>query len=218
MLIYDDVEQLVADMFHTVEANEDIISVIADKDLVIEIMRELLTYNTVIDFCDIDSFDYNSEYRVYLKYDDEDENYQHIGVDQIYNKDTGRYLGLSGYLLLHEDINSKALIDIQNNEMSFLTGHDWFVIGEDDSFEADDENSMTDENTGVAEKKSHFVENPTVNNSVNYYVNGKKVNKEVYDKASSEFDRLYHDTFDDFLLKHTRLVDFVYGFPRRFWI
>lgn len=193
MLKYNGIEQLVSDMFHTVEIDEDIVSVIANKDLVIEIMQEMLTYDNVkIDRLNIDSFVYDKEYFISLYYDDDDECW-YICADQSYIYDTGKYVAMGGYILFHEDVNSKALVDIQNNEMSFLTGHDFFVIGEDDSFETDDED-VSDEEAELSEKEDVVSNQVSYSKSV-FRINGKEVDKETYDKESTEFDLLLYDIF-----------------------
>lgn len=205
MLIYDDVEQLVADMFQTIEADEDVISVVADKDLVLEILQEMLTYEDVtVDYCNIDDFTYDNEkeYFISLHYD-EDNEYWHICVEHAYNDDRDKYIGMGGYVLFHEDVNSKALIDIQNNEMSFLTGHDWFVIGEDDSFESDD---VENEETGVDEKENKSENYVTVNKII-YKVNDKEVDKETYDKAFDNIKGLRLNSIHDILCGYNKFLD-----------
>lgn len=195
MLIYDDVEQLVADMFHTLEVDEDVISVIADKELISQIMQEMLIYEDVaIDYCNIDAFTYDKEYFISLHYDDDDE-YWYICVDQIYNYNKEKYNSMGGYVLFHEDVNSKALVDIQNNEMSFLTGHDLFVIGEDDSFKSD-ENEDTEDKIGVDTKEDISAKPRTLNKTI-YKIDDKEVDKETYDKTSSELALLIYDVFED---------------------
>lgn len=147
---YEDVGHLVADMFNMVNVDEPV-SVIADKDVVVEIMQEMLTYeNTTIDYCNIDILDYDKEYVISLCYDNDDEKY-YIVVDRAYNYDTEKYNRIGGYVLLHEEANSKALIDMQNYEEIFLTGHDWFIIGEDDSFEIDEEEENNQEDPKAEE-------------------------------------------------------------------
>lgn len=195
MLIYDNVEQLVADMFHTVEVDEDVISVIADKDLVLNIMQEMRTYENVnIYCCNIDDFAYDKdkEYFISLYYDDDNECW-YVCVDQAYNIYNNKYVGMGGYVLLHEDVNSKALVDIQNNEMSFLTGHDFFVINEDDSFVTDEED-VNNEEVGVSEKED-VVSNPVSYSKSVFRINGKEVDKETYDRESTEFNLLLYDIF-----------------------
>lgn len=199
MLIYDDVEQLVSDMFRTIEVDEDVISVVADKNLVLEIMQEMHTYENVnIYCCNIDDFAYDrdKEYFISLYYDDDDECW-YVCVGQAYNIYNNKYVGMGGYVLFHEDVNSKALIDMQNNKMSFLTGHDWFVIGEDDSFKSCDED-VTDENTNVVENENKSVK-PATSSKYIYRVNDKEVDKETYDKVSSELDLLLYDAFKDII-------------------
>ena len=223
MLIYDNVEQLVSDIFHTLEVDEDVVSVVADKELVSSIMQETLTYKNVsIDYCNIDSFAYDREYFISLSYDDDDECW-YICVDPAYNGNKEKYNDMGGYVLFHEDVNSKALIDIQNNEMSFLTGHDWFVIGEDDSFETDDEEyddveqDVTNEEADVAEKEDVTSKSVSCSKSI-FTVNGKKVDQQTYNKVLDEFDNMYLYTFSKMLNPNrVRIIDFVNGYPMWMW-
>lgn len=198
MLRYDNVEQLVTDMFHTVEVDEDIVSVVADKDLTVEIMQELFTYeNIYLEYCDIIvKEDYDREYFCSLSYDYDTEGY-YFCIEPAYNSEKGKYLEMNGYVLFHEDVNSKALTDIQNNEMSFLTGHDFFVIGDDDSFESDDnEEDAIDEETDIAAKENDEPKPVSHNKSV-YRVNGVETDKETYEKFSKRFDSMFRDAFND---------------------
>ena len=221
MLIYDNVEQLVADMFHTLEVDEDIVSVIADKDLTVEIMQELFTYENInLEYCDITvKENYNREYFCSLSYDYDTEGY-YFCIEPAYNGEKGKYLGINGYVLFHEDVNSKALIDMQNNEMSFLTGHDWFVIGEDDSFEADDDEDgedFTDEEVDVTENKD-TVSKPVSCSECIFKVNGKEVDQETYNKALDEFDSMYIDSFSRMLNRNRiQIMEFINGYPRWIW-
>lgn len=149
MINFENVEALVSHMFDKVSA-EDTISVVSDKDLAISVMKELLNYkNVALEIVDIDSFEYDKEYLVTLLYDEDEKNYWRVSVEKAYNDVKEAYFGIDGYVLFHEDINSKILVDIQNNENVEMSGHDWFIIGDDDSFETDDdeENDSEDEDT-----------------------------------------------------------------------
>ena len=144
--VFEDVEDLVGYMFEKVNT-DDPVTVVADKDLAIDVLAKLLTYkDVVLELADIDTFEYDREYFVTLLYDEEESNCWRVSVEKAYNYDREEYLGMYGYLLFHEDINSKILVDIQNNENVEMSGHDWFIIGEDDSFETDDEDEIDSEN------------------------------------------------------------------------
>ena len=123
----------------------------ADKDLAVDVLAELLTYNSIIlEFVDIDSYEYDKEYYVTLSLDEDKINetyYWHVSIEKAYNDVREAYWGTDGYVLFHEDINSKILVDIQNNENVEMSGRDWFVIGEDDSFEADDDEENNQEDS-----------------------------------------------------------------------
>ena len=194
-LIFEDVEELVSHMFDKVEVDESVTAVV-NKDVVVEIMNEFLTYeDVVLEECNIE-LGYNREYFIVL---DQGDNYWSIGVYPAYDYENNKYYGMDGYVLFHEDINSKALVDMQNNSLFHMSSHDWFVIGEDDSFENDDdEEDTTDEETCVAENENKSVK-PATSSKYIYRVNDKEVNKETYDKISSELDLLLYDAFKDII-------------------
>lgn len=143
--VFDDVEDLVAYMFDKVNT-DDPVTVVADKNLAIDVLAELLTYKDVaLELADIDTFEYDREYFVSLLYDEEESDCWRVSVEKAYNYDREEYFGMYGYLIFHEDINSKILVDIQNNKNVEMTGHDWFIIGEDDSFDSDDDEEIEQE-------------------------------------------------------------------------
>lgn len=200
---YDDIEELVLDMFDIVDIHEPV-TVIADKDLSVDIMQELLTYeNVILDIASIDSYEYNKEYRTTLALS-ADDGYWHIIIDQAYNDFENKYFGIGGYILFHEDVNSRIIIDMQNNEYITMSGHDLFVIGEYDSFELDEndedneEEDTDNEETGVTEK-DNLSNIPYTNRKMIYKINGREVNKETYEKASREIDKIYYDGIRDIL-------------------
>lgn len=148
---FEDIEELVSHMFEKLDGDEPI-SVVADKDLAVDIMLELLTYdNVILNFANVDTYDYDKEYLVSL-YDDTDTDYWYVSIEQIYNYEKEKYFGTDGYVLFHEDVNSKALVDMQNNENIELSGYDWFTIGEDDGIETEDDSlAVNDKNVSVDE-------------------------------------------------------------------
>lgn len=136
MLNFKTIEDLVSHMYENSDNEDYLVSVISNKEMAVEIMRELLAYeNTILNSCEID-FDeeYSREYIVSLFNDVESDKW-HINVEKSYLSDKGKYVSTCGYVLFHEDVNSKALIDMQNNEFMPLGEHDWFVIGEDEECE-----------------------------------------------------------------------------------
>ena len=62
MLNFLDVESLSAFLLEGADVDKPV-SVVANKELVIEVMQELLTYDSVVlDVCEINVFDYDREY------------------------------------------------------------------------------------------------------------------------------------------------------------
>lgn len=126
---FRDIEDLVTYMFEKLDGEESI-SVIANKNLAVSVMKELLNCDDIVlDICDINSIDYDREYIISL-HDEIDTDYWHVSVEQIYNYEKEKYFGTGGYVLFHEDVNSKALVDMQKNKNIEMSGYDWFVIGE----------------------------------------------------------------------------------------
>ncbi len=166
MLNFEDVEELVVHMFERLDGDE-LVSVVAGKDLAVAIMKELLDYNYVIlNFANVDTYDYDKEYLVSLHYDT-DTDYCHVSIEQIYDYEKEMYSGTDGYVLFHEDVSSKALVDMKKNENIELSGFDWFVIGENE--ETDDMDEAETEESSC------------------YTVNGKSVTKDEYKNFVSKF-------------------------------
>lgn len=144
MINFENIDDLASQLFEYTDNEEYLVSVVANKEIVTEIMAELLTYeNIVLDSCIIDFDDeYDREYVISL-FDDTDSDDWHVSVEKCYCEERGIYLSTDGYVLFHEDVNSKALVDMQRNEFMPLGEHDWFTIGE--SEESEDSDASDDE-------------------------------------------------------------------------
>lgn len=142
MINFENVEDLVDYMFENCE--EQTVSVIANKEIVTDILKELLCYeDTKVDICELDTDEeYDREYAVIL-YKESDIDKWTFGVEKIYLEDQNKYISTGDYVLFHEDVNSKVLIDAQNNEYMSLGEHEWFTVGEEESDNTDE----TDEGT-----------------------------------------------------------------------
>lgn len=133
MLNFENIENLVSHMFDNLDNEDNLVSVIANKKMVTDIMVELLNYkNVILESCELDyDEEYDREYIVSLFDDVESDNW-HINVEKCYLPEKQKYVATEGYVLFHEDVNSKALIDMQNNECMPLGDHDWFTIGNEE--------------------------------------------------------------------------------------
>lgn len=198
MLHFDDIEELVNYMFEKVNTDNPI-TVAADKDLAVDIMTELLISKDVtLEFVDIDSLEYDKEYYVTLLYDEEEADcWWRVSVEKAYNDVRGEYFGMGGHILFHEDTNSKILVDIQNNESVEMSGHDWFIIGEDDSFETDEEeeNDLEDQEDEETTKYSGEDSNAEYTVTVKCNVNPGDVVGLVRDVERSVLHM--HEMFDE---------------------
>lgn len=133
MLKFENVEDLVSHMFANLDNEDNLVSVIANKKMVTDIMVELLNYkNVILESCELDyDEEYDREYIVSLFDDVESDNW-HINVEKCYLSQKDKYVSTDGYILFHEDVNSKAMVDMQNNEYMSLGEHDWFTIGNEE--------------------------------------------------------------------------------------
>ena len=152
MLNFENIENLVSHMFANLDNEDNLVSVIANKKMVTDIMVELLNYkNVILESCELDyDEEYDREYIISLFDDVESDNW-HVNVEKCYLAQKDKYVSTDGYILFHEDVNSKALIDMQNNEYMHLGDHDWFTIG-NEKFDNTDEDESTDSEYSVTVK------------------------------------------------------------------
>lgn len=168
-------------MFEQLDDDEPV-SVVANKDLAVSIVQELLEYdNVILKYANVDDWEYDKEYIVTL-HDDLNTDFWDIAIEPIYNYEKEMYFGTDGYVLFHEYVNSKAMIDMQNNENIELSGHDWFAIGEEEDVEDKDDETDLDQikNTDLSTKTS-----------ATYRVNGKEVDEDTYLKVVKDFEDKY---------------------------
>lgn len=197
MLNFKNIEDLVSYMFKQVNREEDI-SIVANKELSVSIIQELLEYkNVIFKYANIDDYEYDKEYIVTL-HDDCDSDSWNIVIEPIYNYEKEMYFGADGYVLFHEDVNSKAMIDMQNNENIELSGHDWFTIGEEESEDIAEDN--TDETD--SDKETELDDNNSEDEKDSDYCVTIKVEldtekaKEMICDMEKNFQREFYDMFD----------------------
>lgn len=181
MLNFENTEEFVSYMFENIDNEDNSVSVIANKKISIDIMKELLNYeNVILNSCEIDyDEEYDREYAVSL-FNDIESDYWYVSVEKSYLFEKKKYASTGGYVLFHEDVNSKALIDMQNNDCTPLVAYDWFVIDEDNKSGNDD---VTDEDTDIDSEMHGFsVHNSDKHHSYSYSfysTNKDLVNKEI---------------------------------------
>lgn len=147
MLNFENIEDLVSHMFDNLDNEDNLVSVIANKKMVTDIMVELLNYkNVILESCELDYVEeYDREYIVSLFDDVESDNW-HVNVEKCYLSQEDKYVSTDGYILFHEDVNSKAMVDMQNNEYMSLGEHDWFTIGEEKLENINEDNNDVETN------------------------------------------------------------------------
>lgn len=189
---FTDIEELVSYMYNTV-TDECPVTVIANKDVTIDIMQEFLLYNnTQVVSIEFNTYEYNKEYQIVLEYDSEDETYK-LYINYAYDYETKKYYGMDGIVLFHEDVNSKALVDMQSNKYTQMTKHDLFTFDTDVDADEDDEVS-DEEDTDIEESKD---------TGGKYFLNGKPVTKEEYTEA---YDSV-QDLFKRMALEYCEFMD-----------
>ena len=147
MLNFENIEDLVSHMFANLGNENNLASVITNKSMTTDIMVELLNYkNVILNSCDIDyEEEYDREYIVSLFNDVESDNW-YVNVEKSYLPEKEKYVATEGYVLFHEDVNSKAMVDMQNNEYMSLGEHDWFTIGEEKLENINEDNNDVETN------------------------------------------------------------------------
>lgn len=150
MLNFENYEYIADYMKNYIDDVNDSISVVTNKDMTVEIMYELLQWEDInLSKCNIEHESYyDKEYMITLYCDPDDNKKICVDVEEAYSDDLGRYIVGSDSVLFYEDVNSKALIDIENNPFFENVFHDWFTIGKegsDDTDETDEEIELDDD-------------------------------------------------------------------------
>lgn len=132
MIRFQDIYELCNHMMSKVKDDE--VTVVANRDTVISIMRELISvYTFDIDRIDIDfEEEYFDAYYVNL-YIDKDTKRLFMSIGKGYNEYRNEYFGFDGYVMFDECVNSRAMIDLFNNEDVDVSDYDCFIIGDDDT-------------------------------------------------------------------------------------
>ena len=145
MLNFENIEDLVSHMFANLDNENNLVSVITNKSMTTDIMVELLNYkNVILNSCDIDyEEEYDREYIVSL-FDDVESDNCHVNAEKCYLAQKDKYVSTEGYVLFHEDVNSKAMVDMQNSKIFPLDDHDWFTVGETEFDDADEDGNNKD--------------------------------------------------------------------------
>ena len=133
MIAFSDIDCLCEYIIDTAE--KEVVNMIAHREIVLETLR-CIEYSCDIEIgcLDIDFIDdYDKEYTLCAYYGDSSD-LLNVSVEKSFDEAKNCYLGMDGYILIHEETNSKALRDILDNHNSEISDYDWFVIGEDDAF------------------------------------------------------------------------------------
>lgn len=195
MLNFKNIENLVSHMFANLANENNLVSVIANKHLTTAIMVELLNYkNVFLDSCEIDyEEEYDKEYIVSLFDDVESDNW-YINVEKCYLPEKEKYISIEGYVLFHEYVNSKALIDMQNNEYMPLGDHDWFAIGDDELEGINEDDSDDETNLDDANPEDEFADSG-YSVTVKVGLDTDEAERMIRDMRKS-FQREFSDMFD----------------------
>lgn len=147
----------------------------------------------ILELEDYEMSHYDREYVVYLSEDG-------VTCEKCYHE-KGYYNGGGDISFVHEDCNSKLLSHIDSQTICE------FGIRSDEDEECD-----CDECCGCKEETK-----PTTASNQNFYVNGKSVTKEEFDKKYEEFENKYMDNIRDMLLNYCDLMDSFNEWQKRFW-
>lgn len=176
------------------DINDDypVISVYGMYDVIKDILEDLIASGVSIaneiELQDYDVAYYDKEFVLYLTVNG-------INVEKIWHDDT-YYYGSADISFIHEDCNSKLL--------SYVDSKTIYEFGYDGD-ECDDEDECSCDECECTCKKD---KNPTttIASKSTYSVNGKKVDKDTYEKTLNELDEKYLNNVQDMLLNY---FDFV---------
>ena len=176
------------------DINDDypVISVYGMYDVIKDILEDLIASGVSIaneiELQDYDVAYYDKEFVLYLTVNG-------INVEKIWHDDT-YYYGSADISFIHEDCNSKLL--------SYVDSKTIYEFGYDGD-ECDDEDECSCDECECTCKKD---KNPTttIASKSTYSVNGKKVDKDTYEKTLNELDEKYLNNVHDMLLNY---FDFV---------
>lgn len=184
------------------------VSVVAAKDIIVDIMTELLLYEDVtMDYCEMSGDnEYDYEYLLTLFYDEDNEKW-YFGVIHAYDVEKEKYISIDGLVLFHEDTNSKAQVQMMNGKILKPSKCGWFSIGEEEDIDDDDSNYSVD----VKDDSNK----PSMSKTT-YVVNGKKVGEAEYRKAVEKINDSYLNNIKEMLLRYSSFMDEVNDFMRVF--
>ena len=194
-----------------------VISVIAHYDVIKRLFEELVLYGEkiggIIELANSEYTNYNKEYLLYLTEDG-------IAVEKLWCDEDGQkephyFTSCGDVVFLHEDCNSKIVDTIESSVILE------FGFDEDDLDECacsyDGELGWGDcpcccgceekcDCHGDVDDKTHNIAEPSDKTNTDvaerheeqYFVNGKSVSKDEYEKVSKEFREKMKETFENF--------------------
>lgn len=186
------------------DINDDypVISVYGMYDVIKDILEDLIASGVSIaneiELQDYDVAYYDKEFVLYLTVNG-------INVEKIWHDDT-YYYGSADISFIHEDCNSKLL--------SYVDSKTIYEFGYDGD-ECDDEDECSCDECECTCKKD---KNPTttIASKSTYSVNGKKVDKDTYEKTLNELDEKYLNNVQDMLLNYFDFVSEMNEWKRLF--
>jgi len=128
MRVITNVNEVVELMSQEIDIESLSSTLVADFDYIYKTLKKFLTYDNVeLTYCDVDTFEYDREYGLTLHLDI-CRNVWEIDVWQTYNEDKNMYYGMDGFVIYHEDVNSKCMLDMLNNKTLRPSRTEWIVI------------------------------------------------------------------------------------------
>lgn len=187
-----DLADTITALLGDIDDDYPVISVYGMYDVIKDILEDLIASGVSIaneiELQDYDVAYYDKEFVLYLTVNG-------INVEKIWHDDT-YYYGSADISFIHEDCNSKLL--------SYVDSKTIYEFGYDGD-ECDDEDECSCDECECTCKKD---KNPTttIASKSTYSVNGKKVDKDTYEKTLNELDEKYLNNVQDMLLNY---FDFV---------
>lgn len=181
-----DLADTITALLGDIDDDYPVISVYGKYDVIKDILEDLIASGVSIaneiELQDYDVAHYNKEFVLYLTTDG-------VNVEKIWHEDV-YYYGSADISFIHEDCNSK-LIKYVDSKTVYEFGYN-----------EDDEECDCDECECACCKD----EKPATTKE-SYFVNGRSVTKDEFDKKYEEFEEMYLDNIRDMLLSYCEFMN-----------
>lgn len=180
------------------EDEKDYVVVYGKRDLINELFEMMITDGYSFRYADCDFMDEMLKDRVYMMFIRQDCG---VSIEPAY--------GEKGKPIMHDAKTAFIFMDdCKQDVIDYCVKSDKNVV----LFDYEDD-CCCDECQCACKEEAK----PTTSTNQNFYVNGKSVTKEEFDKKYAEFENKYMDNIRDMLLRYCEFMDEMNEWSKRIW-